>query len=316
MPVPDDGTEDGRLIRPLIRSIEAKPQYWNVLVRIAAVAVVLAAAAAAATELALSSSGAQKGTIHEGSFYAPALAGPLRFAVYLPPGYATSGRRYPVVYYLHGLPATGSAYRAFGFVPATLERLALRAIVVAPQGARDGDSDPEYLDWRPGRNWETAIAEELPAYVDTHFRTIRNRRGRALVGISAGGYGAFLLALHHLASFGVVESWSGYFHPTDPTGTRPLERGSPEADAFANAHTLVSDLRAHIRRYPTLIGFYVGRSDDRFLAENIRLDRELTAARVPHVFRVYPGGHSQQLWQTRAPTWLGLAMRHLERPTG
>jgi enterochelin esterase-like enzyme len=188
--------------------------------------------------------------------------------------------------------------------------------VVAPQGARDGDSDPEYLDWRPGRNWETAIAEELPAYVDAHYRTIRNRRGRALVGISAGGYGAFLLALHHLGSFGVVESWSGYFHPTDPSGTKPLERGSPQADAFANAHTLVTDLRAHIRRHPTLIGFYVGRNDDRFLAENIRLDRELTAAHVPHVFRVYPGGHSQQLWRSRAPTWLGLAMRHLEQPTG
>ncbi len=309
------GTEDGHVIRWLIRSTASGPQYWTVLLRIAAVAVVLAAAGAAATELAVSSGGGLKGTIHEDSFPAPALQGPLRFAVYLPPGYANSRRRYPVVYYLHGLPATDSAYRAFGFVPATLERSGLRAIVVAPQGARDGDSDPEYLDWSPGRNWETAIAQELPAYVDAHYRTIRNRRGRALVGISAGGYGAFLLALHHLPSFGAVESWSGYFHPTDPTGTKPLKRGSPEADAFANAHTLVEALHADIRRYPTLIGFYIGDSDDRFLSENVRLNRELNAARVPHVFRVYPGGHSQKLWQSQAGTWLQLAMKHLEAPT-
>jgi len=253
--------------------------------------------------------------IREDSFHAPALQGRLRFGVYLPPGYRTDRRRYPVVYYLHGLPATGNAFRAFGFVPAALEQRGLRAIVVAPQGARDGDSDPEYLDWEPGRNWETAIAEELPAYVDTHYRTIRDRRGRALVGISAGGYGAFLLALHHLPSFGVVESWSGYFHPTDPSGTKPLERGSPGEDAFANAHTLVKDLHGDIGRYPTLIGFYIGRADDRFLPENIRLNRELTAARVPHVFRVYPGGHSLKLWQSEAGTWLQLAMKHLEAPT-
>jgi S-formylglutathione hydrolase FrmB len=285
-----------------------------VLVRAAAVVLVLGAAAAAATELAFSSSSGLRGTIREDSFQAPALHGRLRFAVYLPPGYR-SGGRYPVVYYLHGLPATGSGYRAFGFVPATLERLGLRAIVVAPQGARDGDSDPEYLDWSPGRNWETAIASELPAYVDAHYRTIRNRGGRALVGVSAGGYGAFLLTLHHLPSFGVVESWSGYFHPTDPSGTKTLERGSPEADAFANAHTLVSSLGDDIHRYPTLIAFYIGKSDDRFLAENVRLDRELTAAHIPHRFRVYAGGHTQQLWSSQAGAWLELAIRHLERPT-
>ena len=56
-------------------------------------------------------------------------------------------------------------------------------------------TDPEYLDWGPGRQWETAVAEEVPAYVDAHFRTIRSRSARAIVGLSAGGYGAVLVAL-------------------------------------------------------------------------------------------------------------------------
>jgi S-formylglutathione hydrolase FrmB len=43
----------------------------------------------------------------------------------------------------------------------------------------------EYLDWGTGRNWETAIAHELPRYVDARYRTIRDRRGRAFVGLSA-----------------------------------------------------------------------------------------------------------------------------------
>ena len=55
--------------------------------------------------------------------------------------------------------------------------------------------------------------------------------GRALVGLSAGGYGAVMLALHHLAAFSVVESWSGYFHPTDPAGQHALDLGSSRANA-------------------------------------------------------------------------------------
>jgi putative tributyrin esterase len=282
-------------------------------IRVAAALLVLAAATAG-TALAVGSGSGLQGTVSEDSFGSKALQGRLRFAVYLPPGYSAGGR-YPVIYYLHGLPATGNSFLAFGFVPSTLEQSGLRAIVVAPQGARDSDSDPEYLDWGPGRNWETAIAQELPAYVDAHYRTIPGRVGRALIGLSAGGYGAFLLTLHHLPSFAVVESWSGYFHPTDPSGTKPLHLGSAQADARASAHMLVADLRQAVSRYPTLLAFYVGRDDTRFRAENVQLNRELTSAGVAHVFRLYAGGHSLDLWQREATTWLTLAVRHLEPAT-
>ncbi len=286
----------------------------DVRFRLAAALAVLAAVAAVATELAVGSGPGVKGVIREDSLASTSLQGRLRFAVYLPPGYAKGGR-YPTIYYLHGLPAGGDAYRTFGFVPAALEQRRLAAIVVAPQGARDGDSDAEYLDWGPGRNWETAIARELPAYVDTHYRTLRGRAGRALVGVSAGGYGAFLLALHHLPTFAVVESWSGYFHPTDPSGTKALDLGSSRADEHASAHALVSTLRSDVRRYPTLLAFYVGTSDSRFRSENEQLDRELGTARVPHLFRLYAGGHSQDLWQREAGAWLALAVHRLEPPT-
>jgi len=44
------------------------------------------------------------------------------------------------------------------------------------------------------------------------------------------------------------------------------------------------------------------------------LDRELTAARIPHLFRLYPGGHEGALWQARAEQWLGLALGQLGHP--
>jgi S-formylglutathione hydrolase FrmB len=245
------------------------------------------------------------------SFYSHALKGRLKVAVYLPTGYGRDGKRYPVVYFLHGLPASPSAYRGASFVADAAHD---RAIVVAPQGDRDGDTDPEYLDWGLGRNWETALAAELPTWLDGHFRTIAERRGRAIVGVSAGGYGAFLIGLHHLDEFGAIEAWSGYFHPTDPSGTQPLDTGSRTRNRRASAHALLASVQAALRVHPTFIGFYVGAGDTRFAQENALLDRELTQARIPHLFRLYSGGHAQTLWQAHADSWLGLALARLERP--
>jgi S-formylglutathione hydrolase FrmB len=237
----------------------------------------------------------------------------LRLGIYLPSGYASSGRRYPVVYFLHGLPAAPTSFRGADFLARALEASGRKAIIVAPQGARDNDSDPEYLDWGSGRNWETAITRDIVGYVDAHFRTLPQRRGRALVGLSAGGYGAVILALHHLEAFSVIESWSGYFHPTDPQGLHALDLGSARANANASAHAFVKTLRRSFTRRPTYFSFYVGSEDQRFRAENEQFDRELDAARVPHVFRVYPGGHAQTVWTAHARAWLAVAVDHLAR---
>jgi S-formylglutathione hydrolase FrmB len=269
----------------------------------------LAGAAAVALLAASSASAAQRR--FETSFESAAIGGRLHFEVYLPAGYAASSMRYPVVYVLHGLPSTASAYTSLGFVERALDASARPAIVVIPQGARAGESDPEYLDRGLGDQWGTAIASELPRIMDARFRTIRSRSGRALVGISAGGYGAMRLALHHLGEFSVVESWSGYFHPTDPTGTHTLELGSPARDADADVHRMLPAVRVRLQATKTFIAFYVGRGDRRFYAENEALNQELSQDGVAHVFRAYPGGHDQSLWQRYAAPWLNLALVHL-----
>jgi enterochelin esterase-like enzyme len=243
------------------------------------------------------------------SFRSAALGGALHFRVYLPADYDTSTQRYPVLYFLHGLPAGPNGYRGIGYLERALDTLGPQAILVAPQGASRQQPDPEYL----GR-WEQAIAHELPRAVDRSFRTIASRDGRALLGVSAGGYGAMMLALHDLADFAVVESWSGYFHATDPSGTELLDLGTVTANAHASAHTYVPALPRLLTGKPTLIAFYVGDGDRRFLSENLRLDRELTEAGVSHVFRIYSGGHTQALWAKHAPGWLSLALDRLAPP--
>jgi enterochelin esterase-like enzyme len=243
-----------------------------------------------------------------------ALRDEIGLRVYLPPGYRETASRYPVIYFLHGLPASGVAYQSTNFLRGAMSELGRGAIVVAIQGARDGEPDSEYLDSGPGHNWETAVATEVPRFVDAHFRTIAARRARAIVGLSAGGYGAMLIGLHHLETFAVIESWSGYFHPTDVTGKAGLDLGSRTKNARASAHSFVGSLRRSFARESTLISFYVGSADKRFRSENELLDRELTAEHVPHLFRVYPGAHMQRLWTDHAPAWLGLALDHLATP--
>jgi enterochelin esterase-like enzyme len=249
-------------------------------------------------------------------FQSQAIGDDLHYVVYLPAGYDDSTTTaYPVIYLLHGLPATSTGYLGMSFIQSALAA-APPAIVVAPQASRDGETDPEYLDHGPGDRWDTALTQELVRAVDAGFRTIRSRGARALVGVSAGGYGAMHLGLQHLDEFSVVESWSGYFHPTDPTGTKKLDLGSAAANAHANVHRQLQASVGRLKSLPTFIAFYVGRSDSRFSAENQQLNQELSRDGVPHIFRIYAGGHDQSLWREYATAWVRLALAHLDPAQG
>ncbi len=272
------------------------------------------ALAIALAVLVLTAGGASAQTTD--AFHSHALDGELHYLIQLPAGYATSGMRYPVVYFLHGLPAEPTSYEGVTWVGRALAREGKPAILVVPQGTRKPGGDPEYHDWGPGHNWATALALELPKWIDAHYRTIANRKGRAIIGVSAGGYGAASLGLDHPSQFSVIESWSGYFEPTDPTGTRVLDLGSEQANHAASVHAQASAFAQQFKTYPTFFGFYVGRSDPTFVEENVELNRELDAARVPHVYATYPGAHSTSLWTREAPYWLQMALNHLAPATG
>jgi S-formylglutathione hydrolase FrmB len=197
----------------------------------------------------------------------PALGGTLPALVYLPAGYNGSRTRYRVIYFLHGLPAGPTTYQNDGFVAAAVSAAKKSAIVVAPQGARTVGADREYLNWSPTEDWPAAISHDLVTCIDHRYRTIANRDGRALMGLSAGGYGAFNIGLRSLQTFAAVESWSGYFEATNPAGTAVLNLGSVEAQAAATVPSDAS-LASQIAHYPAYVGFYVGAQDARFLQDN------------------------------------------------
>src|SRR5262249_58053495 len=126
-----------------------------------------------------------RGTISYGSFRSEALRGTDHYAVYLPPGYAGSSSRYPVVYFLHGLPASADAYKRIGTIAQAVEQSGHRAIVVGVQGARSGDLDPEWLDHGRGRNWGTPTAVGVSPPIGSPYPAIPDPRGPSPRGLPA-----------------------------------------------------------------------------------------------------------------------------------
>jgi enterochelin esterase-like enzyme len=258
-----------------------------------------------------------KPTIEYGQFHSDAVKGTLHYSIALPPGYDSGRLHYPVVYFLHGLPANDQAYRSIGGYADSLAATGRSAIVVGAQGAREGDTDPEWHNWGPGRNWETATQSELVTWIDDHYRTIAVRSARAIVGVSAGGYGATLIAIHHPETYQVIESWSGYFVLTTPEG-KPQDLGSPEANAAASAHAQVPHLAEKFTPYSkTFFGFFIGDKDPYpgFVEDNVRLAEELTAAGIPHAFKIYQGEHDQAFWTKHQDEWLAGAVDRLDPPS-
>jgi enterochelin esterase-like enzyme len=254
-------------------------------------------------------------TFQNGSFHSGAVNGTLHYEIALPPGYASSGKRYPVVYFLHGLPASDQTYNNIGGYAHSLAATGHPAILVGAQGARAGDTDPEWHDWGPGRNWETATESELVSQIDKHYRTIPRRSARAIIGVSAGGYGATLVAIHNPETYQVIESWSGYFILTDPDGN-PAKLDATE-EAYSDAHTHVPHLKSDFAPYgKTFFGFYTGTKDPYpgFVEDNERFAAELTAAGIPHVFKLYEGAHNQDFWNEHQDDWLGGAVDRLDKP--
>jgi S-formylglutathione hydrolase FrmB len=134
------------------------------------------------------------------------LSGQHKIRIFLPRDYAADpGRRWPVVYFLHGGGGTVDDAAA---APALHSD---SAITVVPDGGLKG----WYADWlmqntaEGAANWETFHIDQVVPFIDANLRTIPDRAHRAVVGVSMGGYGALHYAEFHSDLFGHVASLSG-----------------------------------------------------------------------------------------------------------
>jgi len=223
--------------------------------------------------------------------------------VYLPSGYAQHPRRrYPVLYLLHGFPGRPLAFLQtvqMGVIDdaLTARRRAQPLILVMPFGSTSTFTDKEWVDGvAPGDGWSTFVARDLVRYVDSHFRTVATGAGRAIAGLSEGGYGAFDIALHHPGEFSLVESWSGYQRPDK---LRSIFGSKLQLLPANDPRRLVRREATSLRTLGTYFWFYSG-STDRLHAQNADFARELGSLRLPHRYFVAYGGHNWALWRDNA----------------
>jgi S-formylglutathione hydrolase FrmB len=132
--------------------------------------------------------------------------------VYLPPSYASArSRRYPVVYFLHGYGLGAERYVNFVGMPGVADKAiadgAREMIIVLPD-AYTIYSGSMYSNSPTTGDWEGYVADDLVAYVDSHYRTLASRESRGLAGHSMGGYGTVRIGMKRSDVFGALYAMS------------------------------------------------------------------------------------------------------------
>ncbi|MGH2972756.1 MAG: alpha/beta hydrolase [Gaiellaceae bacterium] len=223
--------------------------------------------------------------------------------VYLPSGYARHPhQRYAVLYLLHGFPGRPLAFLEtvqMGVIDdaLTVSRRAQPLILVMPFGSTGTFTDEEWVNGvQPGNDWATFVARDLVRAVDARYRTIRGAEGRAIGGLSEGGYGAIDIAMHHPREFSVVESWSGYERPDK---IRSIFGADLSGLAANDPRSLVRRVAPTLRSLGTYLWFYSG-STDPMHRQNAAFARELSTLGVAHHYFLVYGGHNWALWRDNA----------------
>lgn len=236
------------------------------------------------------------------------LGRPIPYRIALPAG---AGAGTPVVYLLHGLDGASSNWFERTEVEEQAEALGLA--VVTPEGGAGWYTDA------PGAPWERSLLEEVLPDVERRFPVANDRAGRAIAGLSMGGYGALKIAARHPGRFAVAASISGVVaapnHNARADGSRwallreSLDRAFPDP-VTARANDLFALLREPGGVERPFLYFDCG-LDDPFLAQNRELAALLVEAKVPHEFRQRPGTHGWDYWREQVGEVLRLAARRL-----
>ncbi|HKG21940.1 MAG TPA: alpha/beta hydrolase-fold protein [Blastocatellia bacterium] len=242
-----------------------------------------------------------------GSLQSSALGRELRFALQLPASYEKDKKRkYPVLYFLHGMNGNEGEFQRRG-VASTVNRLRQEGkigefIIVAPAG-----ENSFYINSKNGLRYEDAIIKDLIPYIEKTYRAIGTTEGRAIQGISMGGFGALSLAFRHPEMFSSVTAHSSALFEELPKPNGDDRRSQfmsrlignmygtpPDEDYFRsyNPLFLAESNASAIEKAGLKVYFDVGDQDRYgFQGSNKALDERLSKAGVTHEFHVFPGNH-------------------------
>ncbi len=236
-----------------------------------------------------------------------------KYAIYLPPDYETSQRSYPVLYLLHGSGDDQTGWVQFGEVlriadKAILEGSATAMIIVMPDadtGQRGYFNDIKN-EWR----YEDFFFQEFMPFIEKTYKIKAEKHYRAISGLSMGGGGTFVYALHHPELFSSACPLSASCGPLtkDDMGryTRGNENISKEqVEKYFKEHSVPEMIRNMPDDQKKAVRWFIDIGDDDFLYEgNSIVHIEMRKREIPHEYRVRDGAHNWTYWRASLPTVL------------
>lgn len=242
--------------------------------------------------------GAQQDGASDYRFHSAALDREMPYRVLTPAAADAAGRRYPVLYLLHGLGGHFTDWTKYTRLAHHLAGAGL--IVVMPEGANSW-----YVNWHDGADegWEDYLSRDLIAEVDARFPTDARRESRFIAGLSMGGYGALRMGLKHPEQYAIAASLSGALDVTrretygwdDGIRAEFLRTFGP----MGSARRREDDVMALASRAgpSALPFFYIDcGADDPFLPGNREVAAILQKRKVPYEYRETPGRHNWPYW--------------------
>lgn len=235
--------------------------------------------------------------------------------VITPSNYADKGKKFPVLYLLHGMSDTHTKW--VKTVP-NIKNLAdqYQIMIVCP----DGGYSSMYLDSPidPASQYETFIAKELLKYIDTKYKTVASKNGRIITGLSMGGHGALYLAGRNPETYIAAGSMSG---ATDTWKLGFKEWAEKEVGKWLGSfkanpelwrqHSVIHNL--HLLKKAN-IPFYIDCGvNDFLLEENRELHRRMVYENIAHEYIERPGGHEWPYWANAIVYQLGYLTQFLKR---
>lgn len=243
------------------------------------------------------------------SFHSDALGRTMRYQIVVPAAAATA--RVPVVYLLHGHGGEEGDWFTYSRAAALANQYNLA--VVTPDGANSW-----YINGGSGR-WRDYIVDDLVRDVEKRWPVKAAREGRAVAGLSMGGYGAMNLALQRPEVFSLAASMSGALDIMRPSNVFESRRVDEEVRAAFGPPGSTTRRENDIYRLASeedaskLPYLHIDCGvDDPWMAVNREFAQVLAARGISHDFQELPGNHNWRYWDRQIEVVLALAAKRLK----
>lgn len=225
--------------------------------------------------------------VTEVQFFSESLQRDMVMNVLLPRDYKQTDLSYPVLYLCHGLTSNYHEFEYLG-VPEYLNRFDMIVVMVDV-----GNS--WYVNWAQSLNGEhnnfaDHVSQDIINYIDTHYRTVADRKGRAINGISMGGFGAISLGLSHPELFCSIASHSGALKWAADQKERMQKGEKPWviwAQAYEDSVTRYRDI--NVKGYSSIIdrtpkGQPFLKPEDADAVDPFKLVLQVPKEKLPHIY--------------------------------